>query len=116
MTDIHIPTIDLNQDRIHSVIEKLYQIENGSCKDYRHKDFTLEDGQVWSSWTMRESVYKKKQDSMPTMARGIFSNYVDGEYFIKVRGYDKFFNVLETNATQVSLRTLFFMNILTPLY
>lgn len=101
MANIDIPTIDLKQDQIQSVVEKLYEIKKGTSKDLRSKDFTLEDGQVWTSWTMRESVYKKKADSLPTMARGIFTQNIRGDHFIKVRGYDKFFNVLETTATQV---------------
>jgi tRNA splicing ligase len=101
MVDINIPFIDLNQEQIQIVVEKLYQVKKESPKELRSKDFTLEDGQLWTSWTMRESVYKKKRDTFPTMARGIFTKETDGEYSIKVRGYDKFFNVLETTATQV---------------
>ncbi|KAI7870509.1 RNA ligase-domain-containing protein [Mucor mucedo] len=100
MANINIPTIDLNQDQIQNVVEKLYEIKKSTSKDLRSKDFTLENGQVWTSWTMRESAYKKKAESLPTMARGIFTQNIDGDYFIKVRGYDKFFNVLETTATQ----------------
>lgn len=101
MEDITIPTINLNQDQIQTVVEKLYQVKKETPKELRNKDFTLEDGQVWTSWTVRESVYKKKCDTFPTMARGLFTKETKGEYDIMVRGYDKFFNVLETNATQV---------------
>ncbi|GAA5812044.1 hypothetical protein MFLAVUS_005493 [Mucor flavus] len=100
MEDITIPTINLNQDQIQTVVEKLYQVKKETPKELRNKDFTLEDGQVWTSWTVRESVYKKKCDTFPTMARGLFTKETKGEYDIMVRGYDKFFNVLETNATQ----------------
>ncbi|KAI8058714.1 RNA ligase-domain-containing protein [Thamnidium elegans] len=100
MEDITIPTIDLNPEQIQTVVEKLYQIKKETPKELRSKDFTLEDGQVWTSWTVRENVYKKKCDTFPTMARGLFTKETKGEYDIMVRGYDKFFNVFETNATQ----------------
>lgn len=101
MNNIDVPIIDLNQERIQDVVERLYQVKSESPKELRSKDFTLEDGQVWASWTMRESVYKKKGDTFPTMARGIFTKKVNGDYHVMVRGYDKFFNTLETSATQV---------------
>lgn len=104
MSAIHFDTIDLNQAQIQNVIERLYQYKRDSPKELRSKDFTLEDGQVWASWTMRESVYKKKADIFPTMARGLFTKKSgDGKYQVMVRGYDKFFNVLETKMTQVRL-------------
>jgi tRNA splicing ligase len=99
MDTIDIPVIDLKQDQIQSVIEQLYSIAKTS-KNVRCKDFNLENGVKWTSWTMRESVYKKK-DKLPTMARGIFTEKIDGKYHVAVRGYDKFFNILETGATQV---------------
>ncbi|CEI93112.1 hypothetical protein RMCBS344292_07355 [Rhizopus microsporus] len=98
MDTIDIPVIDLKQDQIQSVIEQLYAIAKTS-KDVRCKDFNLENGVKWTSWTMRESVYKKK-NKLPTMARGIFTEKIDGKYHVAVRGYDKFFNILETGATQ----------------
>jgi tRNA splicing ligase len=105
MSATHFEAIDLNEAQIQHVIERLYQVKKESPKELRSKDFTLEDGQVWTSWTMRESVYKKKADTFPTMARGIFTKKSnDGKYQVMVRGYDKFFNVLETKTTQVSLQ------------
>ncbi|KAF1796242.1 RNA ligase-domain-containing protein [Mucor lusitanicus] len=101
MTGIHIPSFTVDQARVQHVIEQLYQIKADTPKELRSKDFVLEDDQVWTSWTMRESVYKKKQDTFPTMSRGLFTKQrPDGQYQIMVRGYDKFFNVLETKATQ----------------
>lgn len=100
MVEISIPVIDLDQQKTQDVIERLYQVKAETPKELRYKDFTLEDGQVWTSWTMRESVYKKKSDTFPTMARGIFTKKINGDYHVMVRGYDKFFNTLETTATQ----------------
>lgn len=101
MADLNIPTIDLAQEKVQDVVERLYQVKADSPKELRSKDFTLEDGQVWTSWTMRESVYKKKMDTFPSMARGIFTKNTNGDYTIMARGYDKFFNALETKMTQV---------------
>jgi tRNA splicing ligase len=101
MAGIAIPNFAVDQANVRHVIEKLYQIKIDTPKELRSKDFTLEDGQIWTSWTMRESVYKKKQDTFPTMSRGLFTKKLDDRnYQIMVRGYDKFFNVLETKATQ----------------
>ncbi|KAI9486797.1 MAG: RNA ligase-domain-containing protein [Benjaminiella poitrasii] len=101
MSAIDIPIIDYDKEHTQQVIERLYEIKESSPKELRSKDFTLEDGQIWTSWTMRESVYKKKADTFPTMARGIFTKKLeDGSYRVMVRGYDKFFNVLETKTTQ----------------
>jgi tRNA splicing ligase len=102
MSAIHFDAIDINQAHVQNVIERLYQVKKESPKELRSKDFTLEDGQVWTSWTMRESVYKKKANTFPTMARGIFTKKSsDGDYQVMVRGYDKFFNILEAKTTQV---------------
>ncbi|CAO3648332.1 unnamed protein product [Cunninghamella echinulata] len=48
---------------------------------------------------MRDSLYKKNK--YPTQARGLFTHQdKNGKYSVKIRGYDKFFNANETNATQ----------------
>lgn len=104
MAEITIPVIDLDHQKTQDVIERLYQVKAETPKELRSKDFTLEDGQVWTSWTMRESVYKKKSNTFPTMARGIFTKKINGDYHVMVRGYDKFFNTLETTATQVRFK------------
>lgn len=104
MADITVPVIKFDQEKTQTIVERLYQVRAESPKDLRCKDFTLEDGQVLTSWTMKESVYKKKSETFPTMARGIFTKKIDGDYHVKVRGYDKFFNTLETAATQVSFK------------
>ncbi|KAL9549937.1 hypothetical protein PS6_005805 [Mucor atramentarius] len=101
MVGIDIPQFTVDKAQVQHVIEQLYQVKLDTPKELRSKDFVLEDGQVWTSWTMRESVYKKKQDTFPTMSRGLFTKQLsNGQYQIMVRGYDKFFNVLETKATQ----------------
>ncbi|KAI7902359.1 RNA ligase-domain-containing protein [Cokeromyces recurvatus] len=96
MSNIDIPIIPPDPEQTQQVIEKLYKLKDASPKELRNRDFTLEDGQVWTSWTMRESVYKKKADRFPTLARGLFTK----DYKVMVRGYDKFFNILESKYTQ----------------
>ncbi|CEP09349.1 hypothetical protein [Parasitella parasitica] len=101
MVAVDIPHFVVDRARVNHVIERLFQVKEETPKDLRSKDFVLEDGQIWTSWTMKESVYKKRQDTFPTMSRGLFTKQLsDGQYQIMVRGYDKFFNVLETQATQ----------------
>lgn len=102
MTTMNIPQIDLHQSKINQVVKDLEQYKKDFHKELRSRDFTMENGQVWTSWTMRETCYKKKADTFPTMARGIFTQRLaNDQYQVMVRGYDKFFNVFETNATQV---------------
>ncbi|KAI8985034.1 RNA ligase-domain-containing protein [Pilobolus umbonatus] len=100
MNTLNIPSIDLKLDEAHEVVSKLYEFQKEYPKEVRTKDYTLEDGQVWTSWVMRESVYKKKAALAPIMARGLFTQKVDNRYVIRVRGYDKFFNLTETKETQ----------------
>ncbi|KAI9376788.1 fungal tRNA ligase phosphodiesterase domain-containing protein [Aspergillus egyptiacus] len=51
------------------------------------------------SWKFMDWDYKRKD--LPTYARGLFTTKrKDGIYEIATRGYDKFFNVDEVNATQ----------------
>ncbi|KAL2832061.1 fungal tRNA ligase phosphodiesterase domain-containing protein, partial [Aspergillus cavernicola] len=51
------------------------------------------------SWKFMDWDYKR--NDLPTYARGIFTTQrKDGTYEIATRGYDKFFNVEEVNATQ----------------
>lgn len=87
----------------HAVIEALKKLEglkvSGGGKEARSKAYTV-NGSEWHSWTMRESAYRKGK--LPTQARGLFiRTTADGKHRIVVRGYDKFFNVTETEATQV---------------
>ncbi|CAO3677203.1 unnamed protein product [Rhizopus stolonifer] len=98
MNDNQIPVVDLNRDKVQRVVNDLYALSKTS-KDVRCKDFILEDGIKWTSWTTKEYVYKKKPEILPSMARGLFTKD-EGEHEIVARGYDKFFNLFETNATQ----------------
>ncbi|KAI8332958.1 RNA ligase-domain-containing protein [Choanephora cucurbitarum] len=97
MSAVNIPFLDLDQAHTKDVIERLCKYKQEYPKELRSKEYTLEDGQVWTSWTMRESVYKKKASIFPTMARGFFTQE---NQRVMARGYDKFFNVFETSMTQ----------------
>ena len=54
-----------------------------------------------TSWKMDEFAYKRSPCPMPTRARGLFTEEVDGRHRIVARGYDKFFNVGEVAWTRV---------------
>ncbi|KAG0168759.1 hypothetical protein DFQ30_004361 [Apophysomyces sp. BC1015] len=102
-TDVTLPclvqsTIEADD---HNVIQKLYQLAKTNSKELRYKSYDVQDS-TWVSWTMREHVYKKKQSTYPTMARGLFTTTRNGKNKIVVRGYDKFFNINETAGTQWS--------------
>jgi tRNA ligase len=59
-----------------------------------------------TSWKMTEHMYFNANNQFPTLARGLFTEEVDGEERIVARGYDKFFNTDETAWTSVSRRIL----------
>ncbi|KAI8333146.1 RNA ligase-domain-containing protein [Chlamydoabsidia padenii] len=86
------------EEQDNQVIQALYDLEKDKPKELRHKIFSV-NGTDWTSWTMRDHLYKKNR--YPTQARGLFtSRRSDGKYTVQVRGYDKFFNINETEATQ----------------
>ncbi|ORZ23344.1 RNA ligase-domain-containing protein [Absidia repens] len=88
------------EEHDHQVIQQLYHLEAQKPKDLRSKTFQI-DGTKITSWTMQDHLYKKS--FYPTHARGLFTTCDDdGQYRIKVRGYDKFFNINETKMTQWS--------------
>ncbi|KAL0077840.1 RNA ligase-domain-containing protein [Phycomyces blakesleeanus] len=90
-------TIQFEKD--HDVIERLCAHLAAKPKELRNRPFTLQND-TWTSWTVRESVYKRNQGSFPIMARGLFTLKRDERHCIVARGYDKFFNVNETKYTQ----------------
>lgn len=60
-----------------------------------------------TSWKMNEFMYRKADNPFPTLARGLFTEQVEGsngqhEDKIVARGYDKFFNIDEVAWTYVS--------------
>ena len=57
-----------------------------------------------TSWKMTEHMYFNANNKVPTLARGLFSEELEGEERIVARGYDKFFNTDETAWTGVSPR------------
>lgn len=56
-----------------------------------------------TSWKMTEHMYFKANNKFPTLARGLFSEELDGDERIVARGYDKFFNTDEIAWTSVSI-------------
>ncbi|CAO3630588.1 unnamed protein product [Cunninghamella blakesleeana] len=85
------------EEQDDQVIRALYDYEEKNKKELRHKAFFVDDVEL-VSWTMRDHLYKKNK--YPTHARGLFTQYQKGKYSVRVRGYDKFFNINETDATQ----------------
>lgn len=55
-----------------------------------------------TSWKMTEHMYFQANNKFPTLARGLFTEEVDGKERIVARGYDKFFNTDEVAWTYVS--------------
>ncbi|KAI8072146.1 RNA ligase-domain-containing protein [Gilbertella persicaria] len=100
MSTVNIPYINFEQAHVQDAVERLYEFQKETPRELRFKDYTLENGQIWTSWNVREQVYKKKMDTFPTMARGFFTKHTDGGFKVMARGYDKFFNILETKITQ----------------
>ncbi|KAI8147096.1 RNA ligase-domain-containing protein [Fennellomyces sp. T-0311] len=99
MDSIVIPTIPFADD--HAAIQILLDIERRDEKKkiLRSKEFPV-DQTFWRSWTIREQIYKKKDNGLSTHARGLFTAAVGNKHAVMVRGYDKFFNVTEVEATQ----------------
>ncbi|KAK1246066.1 hypothetical protein MKX07_005135 [Trichoderma sp. CBMAI-0711] len=70
-----------------------------SCKKTTFKVKPSRDGITVDSWRMQDWDYKKK--NLPTYARGLFTTKTSKNTpEIAVRGYDKFFNVGETDDTK----------------
>ncbi|KAL6863634.1 tRNA ligase [Trichoderma novae-zelandiae] len=70
-----------------------------SCKKTTFKVKPSRDGINVDSWRMQDWDYKKKD--LPTYARGLFTTKTSRNApEIAVRGYDKFFNVNETEDTK----------------
>ncbi|OAD72143.1 hypothetical protein PHYBLDRAFT_80047 [Phycomyces blakesleeanus NRRL 1555(-)] len=63
-------------------------------------NYTTRDQTIWTSWRIEEKIYKSHRDPLPSKARGLFTVHEDGVHRVVVRGYDKFFNVGETDDTQ----------------
>ena len=105
-----IPKIEFADD--HNAIKALYEVQEKDPKKkiIRSKEFAIDDKTVWRSWTIREQIYKKKNNGLSTQARGLFTTKVGNKHTVAVRGYDKFFNVLEVEATQV--KSIFFLFVL----
>lgn len=53
---------------------------------------------------MTEHMYFNADNRFPTLARGLFTEELEGQERIVARGYDKFFNTDETAWTSVSDR------------
>jgi tRNA ligase len=66
-----------------------------------------------TSWKMTEHMYFQSNNNFPTLARGLFTEEVNGEERIVARGYDKFFNTDEVAWSYVSTHMSRISDILT---
>jgi len=66
-----------------------------------------------TSWKMTEHMYFQSNNNFPTLARGLFTEEVDGEERIVARGYDKFFNTDEVAWSYVSRMIIELLVVLT---
>ncbi|KAI8343249.1 RNA ligase-domain-containing protein [Chlamydoabsidia padenii] len=86
----------------HQAIESLIRQKEATPKELRCRHFKVNDAE-WTSWIMLEHLYKKTPSRYPTQARGLFTmRQPNGQYTVQVRGYDKFFNLGETDMTKWS--------------
>ena len=70
-----------------------------SCKKSDFKVVGSPENLVVTSWRFQDWDYKR--DDLPTYARGLFTAKNEkGQPEVAIRGYDKFFNVDEVNATR----------------
>jgi tRNA ligase len=106
MTASNIPYAKQDPQEVKSLIRNL---EDSIGRSKKGKGFSCKttaftvDGSpnnlVVNSWKFQDWDYKR--DNLPTYARGLFTGKNDrSEAEICVRGYDKFFNTEEVNATK----------------
>ncbi|CAG8886018.1 unnamed protein product [Penicillium egyptiacum] len=81
-------------------LETSRKAEKGERKfTCKKQSFTVANNVPVDSWRFQDWDYKR--DGLPTYARGLFTTKrKDGTPEIAARGYDKFFNVGETKATE----------------
>jgi tRNA ligase len=102
-----VPYVAQNQQEIKELIQTLNshlkKSTNGkktfSCKKTAFPVDNSPDGLAVDSWRLQDWDYKLPD--LPTYARGLFTyETADGKSEIATRGYDKFFNIDEVNATK----------------
>nr|CAG8469870.1 10126_t:CDS:2 [Entrophospora candida] len=94
-----------DRQKAHELVKSLYNIKKPTgmtrrTKSVKKTDYVHEpSGLTISSWRMNEWDYKK--GLVPIMARGLFTRKTEEEkYEIVIRGYNKFFNIDETEDTK----------------
>ncbi|KAH6648229.1 RNA ligase-domain-containing protein [Truncatella angustata] len=106
------PFAEQDPQEIQTLVAGLNGSINKGNKGFRAKKTTFKvhdspDGITVDSWRFQDWDYKKP--NLPTYARGLFTTKNRrGQHEIAIRGYDKFFNVNETNDTKwpnISSRT-----------
>ncbi|KAJ1919388.1 trna ligase [Mycoemilia scoparia] len=90
---------------VNTLVQSLHRLSNEKVSRRRivnHTDYEV-SGYMISSWKFNEFLYKKVPCPFPTMARGLFtgrkSSDDEDQDRILLRGYDKFFNIGETEKT-----------------
>ena len=82
---------------VHLYPQSIYAPEEGD-----HASSSSSTPRRITSWKMTEHMYFQSNNNFPTLARGLFTEEVDGEERIVARGYDKFFNTDEVAWSYVS--------------
>lgn len=86
-----------SKEEVSSLLNSLEEYINTRKKGRNKKvNFTLPSGEEITSWRFSDWDYYSPTSSLPTKARGIFTT--DNNKIV-VRGYNKFFNVDETDMT-----------------
>ncbi|KAH8652777.1 RNA ligase-domain-containing protein [Tricladium varicosporioides] len=104
-----ISTVPYAPQDVQEVQTLLKNLDAGTRKDKAKKTYSCKTNQFdiegspenlsVSSWRFQDWDYKR--DDLPTYARGLFTGKNErGQPEISVRGYDKFFNTEEVNATK----------------
>jgi tRNA ligase len=95
---------DDGSSRSHALVAELYELNKKNKKLVHPSDQhppNAPDVRI-TSWKMSEFRYYDIPSPFPTLARGLFTQKVDGQFKITVRGYDKFFNIGEVPWNTVS--------------
>jgi tRNA ligase len=103
-----VPYVEQDPQEVQTLVAALNKATDKGKRNWRAKKTTFEvEGSdiTVDSWRFQDWDYKRRD--LPTYARGLFTTKNrKGQQEIAVRGYDKFFNVDETNETKwPNLRT-----------
>jgi tRNA ligase len=101
-TDV-VSFLNMNPEQLVNSLKAL-TIGSRKLQAVRTKDYLFQpspqENYTITSYNIKEHVYRS--GTLPVMARGLFTRYVNGKQEICIRGYDKFFNIGEVPQTKWS--------------